>query len=63
AAASLTTFDGKFDLSTTWPTDTTGHNYGDHFWHSAQFRGDSTQQWGYWRTLLRSPTVGFNISN
>jgi len=63
AAASLTTFDGKFDLSTTWPTDTTGHNYGDHFWHSAQFRSNSTQQWGYWRTLLRSPTVGFNISN
>jgi hypothetical protein len=51
------------DLTTVWPADTSGHNYGDHFWHSAEFRGDCWQEWNYWNTLLRSATLGFNISN
>ncbi len=55
--------DGELDLTQVWPVDTSNNNYADHLWHSAQFRGDSTQQWGYWRTLLYSPTLGFNISN
>jgi hypothetical protein len=53
----------NLDLTTVWPTDTTGHNYADHFWHSAQFRGDCWQEWGYWHTLLFSSQYGFNISN
>ena len=54
---------GNLDLTTVWPTDTSGHNYADHFWHSAEFRGDCWQEWNYWRTLLRSSTLGFNIGN
>jgi hypothetical protein len=46
-----------------WPADTSGHNYADHFWHSAEFRGDCWQEWNYWQSLLRSSTLGFNISN
>jgi hypothetical protein len=46
-----------------WPIDTSGHNYADHFWHSAEFRGDCWQEWNYWQTLLRSSTLGFNIQN
>jgi hypothetical protein len=63
ATAGVTGLSGSLNLMTIWPTDTTGHNYADHLWHSAQFRTDTTQQWGYWRSLLRSPTVGFNISD
>jgi hypothetical protein len=51
------------DLTTVWPADTSEHNYGDHFWHSAQFRGDCWQEWNYWNTLLFSSQFGFNISN
>jgi hypothetical protein len=65
-AAPITTF-GGIDMTDpnnhVWPTDTSGHNYADHFWHSAQFRGDCWQEWNYWRTLLRSSQFGFNISN
>jgi hypothetical protein len=46
-----------------WLPDPSGHNYSDHFWHSAQFRGDCWQEWGYWNTLLFSSQFGFNISN
>ena len=53
----------NLDLTTVWPTDTSGHSYGDHFWHSAEFRGDCWQEWNYWQTLLRSSTLGFNINN
>lgn len=52
----------NLDLTTVWPTDTSGHDYADHFWHSAEFRGDYWQQQGYWHTLLFSSTYGFNIS-
>jgi hypothetical protein len=52
------------DLTTLWPSpDPLGNNYASHFYHSAEFRGDSVWQWGYWNTLLFSPTAGFNISS
>jgi hypothetical protein len=53
----------NLDLTTIWLPDSSGHNYGDHFWHSAEFRGDYWQQQSYWHTLLFSSPVGFNISN
>jgi hypothetical protein len=42
-----------------WPGDPTGQNYVEHFWHSAQFRGDYWQQQGYWIELLGSEA--FNL--
>jgi hypothetical protein len=43
-----------------WPTpDPLGNNYKAHFWHSAEFRGDSAQEWGYWVELLGSQA--FNL--
>ena len=42
-----------------WPPDATGHSYSDHFWHSAEFRGDYWQQQGYWKELLGSEA--FNL--
>ncbi|MDR3566369.1 MAG: alpha/beta hydrolase [Negativicutes bacterium] len=42
-----------------WPTDPTGGNWTEHFWHSAEFRGDYWQQQGYWGGLLGS--YGFNL--
>jgi hypothetical protein len=52
------------DLTTLWPSpDPLGNNYSSHFYHSAEFRGDSVGEWNYWHTLLFSPTLGFNISN
>jgi hypothetical protein len=41
-----------------WPVDSTGHSYADHFWHSAEFRGDYWQQQGYWNELLSSDVFG-----
>ena len=50
-ATPITTFDASVDLTSPdnhiWPTDTSGHDYGDHFWHSAEFRGDYWQEWNY----------------
>jgi len=63
ATPGITTFDDRLDLTTIWPTDSSGHSYGDHLWHSAQFRGDCWQEWNYWNTLLRSGSKGFNIQN
>ncbi len=59
----ITTLSGTLNLQTVWPTDTSGHNYGDHFWHSAEFRGDCWHEWNYWHTLLFSTSTGFNIGN
>jgi hypothetical protein len=42
-----------------WPGDPTGQNYIEHFWHSAEFRGDYWQQQGYWSELLGSEA--FNL--
>ena len=41
-----------------WPDDLSGHNYTDHFWHSAEFRGDNAQMQGYWNELLSSEAFG-----
>jgi hypothetical protein len=35
-----------------WPSDPSGKNYSQHFWHSAEFEGDYPQQQGYWSELL-----------
>jgi hypothetical protein len=51
----------NLDLTTLWPADSSGHSYADHFWHSAEFRGDNTQEQGYWHTLLFAPATGFNV--
>jgi pimeloyl-ACP methyl ester carboxylesterase len=52
------------DLTTLWPSpDPLENNYASHFFHSAEFRGDTVWEWSYWKTLLSSPTAGFNISN
>jgi len=40
------------DLTTLWPPDPTGNNYIEHFWHSAEFRGDYAPMQGYWSDLL-----------
>ncbi|MGA2870544.1 MAG: alpha/beta hydrolase, partial [Verrucomicrobiota bacterium] len=42
-----------------WPTDPTGNDYTEHFWHSAQFRGDNPMMQGYWSELLNSEV--FNL--
>lgn len=51
------------DLTTLWPPDPTGNDYAEHFWHSAEFRGDAVGEWEYWNTLLYSAQFGFNLSN
>lgn len=66
-ATPVATLSGSIDMTDPnnhiWPADTSGHNYSDHFWHSAEFRGDYWQMQGYWNTLLFSSQSGFNISN
>ena len=52
----------NLNLSEVWLPDPTGNNYSAHFWHSAEFRGDCWQEWGYWNTLLHSDSQGFNIN-
>jgi hypothetical protein len=49
------------NLDAIWPGDPTGQNYVEHFWHSAQFRGDYWQQQGYWIELLGSDA--FNLKS
>ncbi len=63
ATPNVLNVNANLDLTTVWPTDTSEHNYADHFWHSAEFRGDPWQEWNYWHTLLFSAQFGFNISN
>jgi alpha-tubulin suppressor-like RCC1 family protein len=50
------------DLAVIWPPDVSGRSFADHFWHSAEFRGEAWKQWNYWFTLLRSPN-GFHITD
>jgi hypothetical protein len=47
------------DLQSVWPPDSSGNRYKDHFWHSAEFRGDYWQQQGYWSEILGSEA--FNL--
>jgi hypothetical protein len=63
ATPGVTTLSSTVNLQTVWLPDPSGHNYADHFWHSAQFRGDCWQQWNYWHTLLFSTSSGFNIGD
>ena len=52
------------DLGTIWPPDTNPNfqndPFGEHFYHSAEFRGDTILEWNYWNTLLFQQS-GFNI--
>lgn len=41
-----------------WPPDPTGNDYTEHFWHSAEFRGDNGLMQGYWNELLSSEGFG-----
>jgi hypothetical protein len=45
---------GSVYLGIVWPPDTVHPltPYDEHFWHSAEFRGDYWQQEGYWSELL-----------
>jgi hypothetical protein len=55
---------GNVGLSTLWPSpDPVGSSYREHFWHSAEFRGDAVWEWDYWNTLLFSQAFGFNQGN
>ena len=48
------------NLQSIWPSDPYGnHDYSEHFWHSAEFRGDLPQQINYWKTILGSS--GFDL--
>jgi len=55
------TFTRGVDLSQIWPSDTVHptHPFDEHFYHSAEFRGDYWQQQGYWSELLSSDA--FNL--
>jgi hypothetical protein len=54
----------SLNLPTIWPSpDPLDNNYASHFFHSAEFRGDSVWEWKYWNTLLFSSSFGFNISS
>lgn len=63
ATPSVGNLTGNLNLISVWPTDETGGDYTEHFYHSAQFRGDCWQEWNYWNTLLFSTQYGFRISN
>jgi hypothetical protein len=54
ALGGVTTVNGfsAQNLPGIWPADSTGHNYADHRWHSAQFRFTNMDQHDYWHTLL-----------
>jgi len=64
ATPGIVPFNDRIDLTTVWPSpDPLGNAYSSHFWHSAQFRGDSSWEWNYWNTLLFSSQSGFGIRN
>jgi hypothetical protein len=50
---------GRITAPRIWPPDPTGNNYTEHFWHSAEFRGDNVMMQGYWSELLGSDA--FNL--
>ena len=50
---------GRITTPRIWPTDPTGNNYTEHFWHSAEFRGDNAMMQSYWSELLGSEA--FNL--
>ena len=60
-ATPIGTFTRGVDLSQIWPPDLVHptHPFDEHFYHSAEFRGDYWQQQGYWSELLGSDA--FNL--
>jgi hypothetical protein len=51
--STIATVDLTFEDNAMWPyPDPFGNNYQEHFWHSAQFRGDYWMLQGYWYYLL-----------
>jgi len=62
--AGVGNFDRDVDLTRIanplWPSDPSGHSYGDHKWHSAEFRSTNMEQQRYWRMLLYTAD-GFNL--
>jgi len=44
----------QVNLPNVWPPDTSGHSYGDHIWHSAEFRSDYAQSTLFWNKLLQT---------
>ncbi|HEX3626439.1 MAG TPA: alpha/beta hydrolase, partial [Verrucomicrobiae bacterium] len=52
----------NIDLTGIWPPDTNpnflNNPYAEHFYHSAEFRGDYPEQQSYWRELLSSEAFG-----
>ena len=39
-------------LPDVWPPDLLNNAYGDHIWHSAEFRSDNPQRWQSWNAVL-----------
>ena len=60
-ATPIGTFTAGIDLTQIWPPDLQNplNPFSEHFYHSAEFRGDYWQQQGYWTELLNSD--GFNL--
>jgi hypothetical protein len=50
----------QVDLPSVWPPDPSGNNYGDHVWHSAEFRSDNPQRWLFWNTVLTRTKLNSN---
>ncbi|MGA2787582.1 MAG: hypothetical protein ABSF60_08645 [Verrucomicrobiota bacterium] len=42
----------QISLPSVWPPDLSGNNYGNHIWHSAEFRSDYAQRWLFWNQVL-----------
>jgi len=42
----------QVNLPSVWPPDLSGNKYGDHIWHSAEFRSDYPQRWLFWDEVL-----------
>jgi len=46
------------DFPSIWSIDSSGHNYSNRKWHSAQFRSTNMRQKDYWHTLLSGEVFG-----
>ncbi|MGH7990145.1 MAG: alpha/beta hydrolase, partial [Limisphaerales bacterium] len=60
-AINMAALSRSVDLETVWPPDTADPSqpFSEHFYHSAEFRGDYWQQQSYWSELLGSDA--FNL--
>jgi hypothetical protein len=52
----------NLSLQSLWPTDniSSGHDYSDHAWHSAEFRFDNMGQDPYWNELMKKFSLPSN---